>query len=218
MASPARVRVKICGVTNRADAEAAIDFGADALGFNLFPGSKRFLDLEKESVWIRELPPFVTKVAVMVNPTLAEAERILALPFVDALQLHGNEEAEFCAQIARIGRQFVKAVAVRDAASLENAARFSTSHLLLDAFSPTAFGGTGKQIDFDLAADFVASHRELRVILSGGLTPQNVAEAIRQVRPYAVDVASGVECENNPRRKDFEKMRAFIEAAHSVPA
>jgi len=212
-----RTRVKICGVTNRADAETAIEFGADALGFNFYPGSKRFIELEKEAAWIRKLPPFVTKVAVMVNPTFAEAERVLALPFIDALQLHGREEADFCAQVARLGRQFFKAIAVRDAASLENVERFCTPHILLDAFSPTAFGGTGKQIDLDLAAQFAAtSHDGMRVILSGGLTPENVAEAIRRVRPFAVDVASGVEIEGDPRKKDREKLHAFIQAAQTA--
>jgi phosphoribosylanthranilate isomerase len=207
-----RTRVKICGVTNRADAEAAIALGADALGFNAWLGSKRFIDLQKEAEWIRALPPFVTKVAVMVNPTLAEAEQVLALPFIDTVQLHGHEDAEFCASIARLGRQFLKAIAVRDAASLENVARFCTSQILLDAFSPTAFGGTGKKIDLDLAEQFTASHSHLRVILSGGLTPENVAEAVRRMRPYAVDVASGVEVNGDPRRKDHAKLRAFIEA------
>lgn len=206
------VRVKICGVTNRADAEAAIELGADALGFNLFPGSKRFVALPEAAGWATSLPPYVVRVAVMVNPTAAEALKAQAV--FHAIQLHGHESAEFCAEFARAsGRSFVKALAVKDAASLENAGNFSTANILLDAFSPTAFGGTGQRIDLGLAAQFTAAHPHLRVILSGGLTAENVAEAVRCVRPYAVDVASGVEAAGDPRKKDFAKMRAFIRAA-----
>jgi len=227
------VRVKICGVTNRADAEAAIDLGADALGFNAWPGSKRFIDLRDAAEWISALPPFVTKVAVTVNPTFDEALEMLALPFIDALQLHGHENEAFCARLAEAAqngesspislpsrfagvRQFFKALAVRDAASLENAARFHTPHILLDAFSPTEFGGTGKKIDLDLAAQFIAAHPQLHVILSGGLTPENVAEAIRRAQPRAVDVASGVEKIGDPRSKDARKMRDFIRAVRAL--
>lgn len=209
------VRVKICGITNQADAEAAIELGADALGFNLFPGSKRFLDLREAAGWIGALPPYVTRVAVMVNPTLAEAAD--AAERFDSVQLHGHEDAEFCAAFARLSaRSFVKALAVRDAASLEDAERFHTTHILLDAFSPGAFGGTGRRIDLDVAARFTAAHTHLRVILSGGLTPESVAEAVRRVRPHAVDVASGVEREGDARKKDFGKMREFIRAAREA--
>lgn len=209
------VRVKICGVTNRADAEAAIDLGADALGFNLFSGSKRFIAIRESAAWIGALPPYVTRVAVMVNPRLPEA--VEAQETFDTVQLHGHEDAQFCAELARASvRSFVKAIAARDAASLENAERFSTAHVLLDAFSPVAFGGTGQQIDLELAAHFTATHEHLRVILSGGLTPENVADAVRRVRPYAVDVASGVETDRNPRKKDFAKMREFIRAVREA--
>ena len=216
MKTEGRTRVKICGVTSRADAEAAIEAGADALGFNTWPGSKRFIDLRSEAEWISRLPPFVTKVAVMVNPVFPEVEQTVALPFIDAVQLHGHEDEQFCARVAQLGRQFIKAIAVRDSVSLEDAGRFHTSQLLLDAFSPGAFGGTGMKIDLDLATEFAATHRGFHVLLSGGLTPENVAEAIRRVCPYAVDVASGVEREGEPRRKDFAKMRAFISAARGV--
>ena len=210
-----RVRVKICGVTNRADAEAAIELGADALGFNLFAGSKRLINVSEARDWIRKLPPYVMRIAVMVNPALAEV--VEAQATFDSLQLHGHEEAQFCAELAKVtGRSFVKAVAVRDATSLENAERFGTPHILLDAFSPAAFGGTGQRIDLDLASRFTAEHRHLHVTLSGGLTPENVGDAVRRVRPYAVDVASGVEISSSSRKKDFEKMRAFISAVREA--
>ena len=205
---PARVKVKICGITNPADAEAAIDAGADALGFNGFAGSKRFIDLVEASGWMAALPPFVTRVAVLVNPAAAEVETLLALPGIDRVQFHGDESPEFCAAFARHG--FIKALAARDRGALELAAQYGTRDVLLDAFVPGAYGGTGRLIDLDLAAAFVRENPGLRVILSGGLTPENVAAAVRAVRPHAVDVASGVE--SHSCKKDPARMRDFIAA------
>ena len=209
---PARVRVKICGVTNREDALAAIALGADALGFNLYPGSKRFIEIDREAAWMRALPPFVTRVAVLVNVPLDEARRIAERPEIDTVQFHGDEDAAYCAEFARLGRPFVKALRLRDAASVEMADRFSTPHVLLDAHAGAAFGGTGTLIDLGLAAECVRRHPALRVILAGGLKPENVREAARAVQPYAVDVASGVEVEGDARRKSAERMARFFAA------
>ncbi|MEI8342355.1 MAG: phosphoribosylanthranilate isomerase [Verrucomicrobiota bacterium] len=206
-----RTRVKICGITNREDAEMAIALGADALGFNAWPGSKRFIDLKKEAGWIRDLPPLVTKVAVMVNPPVSEVEAVAAMPFIDLVQFHGCEDAVFCAYFAKAGIPFIKAIALRDASSLEDIGRFSTRNILLDAYSAGAFGGTGRLLDLELASAFFADHPELRVTLSGGLNPENVKNAIQRVKPYAVDVASGVEQE--PRRKERGLVAAFFQGA-----
>lgn len=211
MKSDPRTRVKICGITNLEDALAAIELGADALGFNTCVSSKRYIDLAKEAAWISTLPPFVAKIVVMVNPSVPEAEAVFKQPFVDAVQFHGAEDDTFCAHFAKAGLPFIKAIALRDATSLEDIARFHTPHILLDAYSAHAFGGTGQLIDLDLAARFSSSHSGFSVILSGGLNPENVADAIRRVRPYAVDVASGVERE--PRRKDRQLVGEFIRAA-----
>jgi phosphoribosylanthranilate isomerase len=212
-APAARVRVKICGVTNRADAEAAIALGADALGFNLFPSSKRFIELACEAEWIAALPPFVTRVAVLVNAPFEEARRVAEHPGIDCVQFHGDEDEAFCAEFARLGRPFIKALRLGDAAAIEQATRFSTGHVLLDAQAGAAYGGTGTLIDLGLAAECARRHPQLTLILAGGLKPANVAEAVRAARPYAVDVASGVECDDDPRRKDAERMRAFLTAA-----
>ena len=209
-----RTRVKICGITNRADAEMAVELGADALGFNAWAGSKRFIDLKKEADWIRCLPPFVTKVAVMVNPTVAEAEAVFALPYIDWVQFHGHEDASFCEHFFNAGFSFIKAVSLRDADSLEDMDRFYTRDILLDAYAPGAFGGTGQLIDLDLACAFAGRYPHLRLTLSGGLNPENVKEAVGRVRPYAVDVASGVELD--PRTKDRSRTAAFIQAAGAV--
>ena len=208
----ARVRVKICGVTNRADALAAIALGADALGFNLFPGSKRFLDLDREAAWMQALPPFVTRVAVLVNLPLGDARRIAERPEIDMVQFHGDEDAAYCAEFARMGRPFVKALRLREAAAVEMADRFSTPHVLLDAHAGAAFGGTGTLIDLALAEECVRRHPALRIILAGGLKPENVGAAVRAVRPYAVDVASGVEADGDARRKSAERMARFFAA------
>ncbi len=215
-APAARVRVKICGVTNEADALEAISAGADALGFNLFSGSKRRVDLDREAAWIQALPPFVTRVAVLVNVPLAEARRIAEHPAIDLVQFHGDEDEKFCAEFARFGRPFLKALRLRDATSIATADRFSTPHVLLDADAGGAFGGTGKLIDLTLAAECVRRHPALKIVLAGGLRPTNVAAAVRAVRPYAVDVASGVE--SAPGKKDRQKMVAFVEAVAAVRA
>lgn len=209
-----RVRIKICGITTPEDAEAAIEAGADALGFNGFKGSKRYIDLaaSANTSWMAQLPPFVMRVAVLVNPGAEEVGALLAQPGIDVVQFHGDETPAFCEPFCRHG--FIKAVAARDKAALQASRRFATRTLLLDAWVPGAYGGTGQLIDLPLAADFVAANPDARIILSGGLTPENVAGAIEAVRPWAVDVASGVEAA--PGRKDVAKMRAFVEAVRTV--
>jgi phosphoribosylanthranilate isomerase len=202
--------VKICGLTNAADAQAAVALGADALGFNLFPGSPRGVDLDREAAWIAALPPFVTRVAVLVNVPVGEARRVASHPAIDLVQFHGDEDEGYCAEFARFGYPFLKALRVRDAASLEGADRFSTPHILLDAHADNAYGGTGLRLDPLVAAEAVRRFPGLRIVLAGGLKPENVAEAVQTVRPYAVDVASGVE--SAPGRKDEGKMRAFVDA------
>jgi len=208
-----RLRVKICGLTHRADAEAAIALGADALGFNLFPGSKRHLDPAADSTWLRTLPPFVARVAVVVNLPLDEARAVAARPEFDVIQFHGDEDAAYCAEFARLGRPFIKALRLREAADLASADRFSTPHLLLDAHAGAAYGGTGRLIDLPLAAECVRRHPALHIILAGGLQPENVRAAVGVVRPFAVDVASGVEVPGDPRRKCPERLARFLAEA-----
>jgi phosphoribosylanthranilate isomerase len=208
---PSRVRVKICGFTSEEDALRAIDLGADALGFNFFSGSKRYLPIEEHLGWIGRLPPLVTKVAVLVNVPLEEALRIADLPAIDLVQFHGDEDASYCERFARSGREFIKAMRLGGLADLETADTFSTHNILLDAHVPGAFGGTGSRISLELAGELVRRYPQLRVFLAGGLNPDNVDAAKRAVRPYAVDVASGVERES--RRKCPELMEAFLRAA-----
>lgn len=207
---PGPLRVKICGVTNPDDAAMAADAGADAIGINLFPGSKRFVELAAVSEWVAALP--VTRVAVVVNATAADVARVTAAGCFDAIQFHGDETPEFCNAHAR---PWIRAVRVADASSLVHALAYDTPYVLLDAHATAAYGGTGLTVDPALAAGFVATHPERSVILAGGLRPGNVAAAARAVRLHGVDVASGVEMDGDARRKDPAKVRAFIAAARA---
>jgi phosphoribosylanthranilate isomerase len=209
-----RVRVKICGITNAADALAAIDLGADALGFNFFPGSKRYVDIQSNAEWIAQLPAEVCKVAVLVNPMPTEAIEFANLPFIDALQLHGNESPAFCKILAERGIHFAKALVVADQDSLVEVPNFFTNTILLDSISQGGFGGGGKVLPWAVGRRVVQSHPALKVILAGGLTPENVADAVKEVSPFAVDVASGVE--SSPGRKDWGRLEAFLAAVRRI--
>ena len=150
---------------------------------------------------------------MVVNAPLTEIERLLGEGIVDAVQLHGDEDEAFCLALRARGLPFIKAIRVRDERSLDAPERFGADHLLLDAYRPDAYGGTGHTLDWAVASRFVAGHRT--TMLSGGLHAGNVAEAIRQVRPFAVDVASGVEGRSGPRRKDPVALRDFFAAARA---
>ena len=209
-----RICVKICGITNEPDAHAAVEAGADALGFNLAPRSKRYIDIEAAARWIDKLPKEICKVAVMANPSLEDALRISHLPFIDALQLHGSELPEFCRQLAEAGIRFAKALPVADSESLFDVPEFYTDTVILDSASGGQFGGTGKPFPRGLARRFIKEHPSLNAILAGGLTAENVAEAIHEVRPHGVDVTTGVEI--SPGRKDHRQIKAFIQAARGA--
>jgi phosphoribosylanthranilate isomerase len=200
------IQIKICGLTNREDAQAAIEAGADALGFNLWPGSKRCVDPTEIIQWLPSLPDDVLKVAVVVNPTIEEVRRCHG--HFDVVQLHGQETPDFCIQAAQSGPIW-KALPL--SAELDPS-EYKKGDLLIDTAIPGSFGGTGIPIDFTAAADFVHRNPARPIWLAGGLTPENVADAVRTVRPFGVDVASGVEFSGNPRRKDPARIRAFIKA------
>ena len=182
------VRVKICGITRLQDLHAACDAGADALGFVFYEKSPRHVTVEAASALVRELPPFVQSVGLFVNAGPDFIEAILARVPLDLLQFHGDESPADC---ARYGRPYIKAVRVnQDTDLLKYAADFDAARgLLLDAFVPGVPGGTGERFDWRL----IPADLPKPVILSGGLVPDNVAEAVRRVRPWAVDVSSGVE-------------------------
>lgn len=203
------MRVKICGLTRREDALAAVAAGADALGFIFYEPSPRHLSLPAAAEIIRAVPPFVAKVGVFVDAEAAFIQRAVAECGLDTVQLHGAEPPEFCRQFAV---PVIKAFRIRDRDSLRALPAYDTVAWLLDSFVPGKPGGTGAQFNWDLAAE--AKKLGCPIILAGGLTPENVAAAVAKVRPYAVDVSSGVE--SAPGRKDEAKVRAFIAAAKAA--
>lgn len=197
------VRVKICGITRELDLYAACDAGADALGFVFYEKSPRNVSAMAAAALVRELPPFVQSVGLFVNADPAFIEAVLETVPLDLLQFHGDESPADC---ARYGRPYIKAVRVnRDTDLLKCATDFEDARgLLLDAYVPGVPGGTGERFDWSLIPEKMPK----AVILSGGLTPENVAEAVEQVRPWAVDVSSGVEMAKGI--KDAHKIAQFI--------
>ena len=208
------VKVKICGITNGDDAQVAVAAGADALGFVMYRKSPRWVEPSVARSIIASLPPFVLPVGVFVNEDAATVRTLMDECGFALAQLHGDETAAYCQQL---GRPVLKALRVKDRGSFLALAEFqgraSVRGFLLDAFSDHAYGGTGHRVDWTLAAE---AARSVPVLLAGGLTPSNVAEAVRLVRPYGVDVSSGVE--QSAGKKDHHKLKAFIETARLVPA
>ncbi|MBI1886925.1 MAG: phosphoribosylanthranilate isomerase [Nitrosomonadales bacterium] len=202
-------RVKICGITRAEDALAAAQAGADALGLVFHEKSPRHVTVGQAALVAAVLPPFVTLVGLFVNPSEDAVREVLRQVPLDVLQFHGEEEPEFC---ARFGRPWIKAIRMRhDVDLLQCAARYRLAQgLLLDAFVEGAHGGTGASLDWALIPQAVP----LPVILAGGLHSGNVAEAIRLVRPYAVDVSSGVEAAKGI--KDAAKVVAFINEVNNI--
>jgi phosphoribosylanthranilate isomerase len=195
-------RVKICGITSAADAAEAVAAGADALGFVFVPGTPRHLTPEAAEGIVAGLPPFVTPVGVFLDRPAAEVAAIAARCRLQAVQLHGQEPADYCRAMPL---PVIKALRVRDASSLEPLGWYPAQGFVLDAYVEGQPGGTGRLFPWELA---VGLGSRVPIILSGGLTPENVAGAVRRVRPYAVDVSSGVE--RSPGRKDPQKMKEFI--------
>jgi phosphoribosylanthranilate isomerase len=199
-------KVKICGIKNLADAQAAVEAGADALGFNFYKKSPRYVTLKTAAAISKQLPPFVMRVGVFVDAEADFVLRAISEVGLTMLQFHGDEPPEFCTQFGLVS---MKAFRIRDEKSLEELPKYQTDAYLLDAFSPEARGGTGEKFNWDMAME--AQKFGKPIFLAGGLTPENVAEAVKKVQPFGVDVSSGVE--SAPGKKDHAKVKAFIAAA-----
>ncbi len=203
------VKIKICGITNPEDAHTAVEAGADALGFVFHRESPRCVTAEAVRRIVAELSPFVLTVGVFVNEEVKRVRDLMDSCGLALAQLHGDESPSYC---EALGRPVLKAVRLRDRGSLlamaEYRGRATVRGFVLDAFSEAAYGGTGQVADWSLAAEVA---RAAQVLLAGGLTPDNVRHAIQQVRPYGVDVSSGVEV--HPGKKDHSKVLAFVQAA-----
>ena len=203
------VRVKICGVTSIEDAIAAVNAGADAVGFMFYERSPRRITTDMASVIKNALPPFVVRVGVFADAT-ENTIRTAMICGLSALQFHGNEPPEFLKRFSPITT--IKAFRIQNAGSLALLPAYNTSSWLLDSYTPAQLGGTGNTFNWEYARQ--ARDLGRPIILAGGLNPDNVADAVRKVRPYAVDVSSGVEFA--PGKKDPAKLAAFIQAAKSA--
>ncbi len=199
------VKVKICGITNLKDAFAAIDYGADALGFVFYEKSPRALKVNVARKIIGSLPPFVSTVGLFVNETVDGVRRIQKETGIDLVQLHGDESPE---TVSALGPGVIKVIRVQGMESFADLKSYAPRAFLLDAHHDTLFGGTGLAFDWDLT-QWVEG--DVPVIIAGGLTPENVAEAVAKTNPYGVDVSSGVEAE--PGLKDAAKLKNFIQRA-----
>ena len=202
-------RVKICGLTRPEDIDAAVSGGADAIGLVFYAPSPRAVSIAQARELAARVPAFVTVTGLFVNPEHKWVEQVLEAVPLDLLQFHGDEPAEFCASF---GRRWIKAVRVREAGQIEAAFQEyrNASGLLVDAWDPNRYGGTGQSFNWSL----IPAERPLPLILAGGLTFANVADAIEQVRPWAVDVSGGVE--SGKGRKDATKLTDFFNEVRRV--
>lgn len=201
-------RVKICGITHQEDAETAVEAGADALGFVFAPNTPRFVEPDQVAAIVAQLPPFVTTVGLFVSNDAAKIRAIIDRCRLDVIQIHADVSPEFC---HALGRRVIKAIRVKDESSLSILSDYNVNAFLLDAYVEGKMGGTGQVFDWDLA---LKAKTYGRITVAGGLNPDNVAQAVRRVKPYGVDVSSGVE--SRPGRKDPQKIRDFINAVRSA--
>ena len=202
------VKVKICGITNFDDAKAAIDMGADLLGFILYPPSPRYIEPEKAAEIICKLPGFIDTVGVFVNPSIEHIQSVIADGCLSWVQLHGDETPEFVESLQHFDVKTMKALRIKEADDIKKAETFFTDTILLDAYHPEQYGGTGQRFDWN-----ILGHINKRVFLSGGITPENAREAI-ELGVYGIDVSSGIESE--PGRKDHEKMQVLFDNIHDL--
>lgn len=202
-------RIKICGITRLEDAQVAVAAGTDALGLVFYPDSPRYLPTAAAAAIAARIPPFVTRVGLFVNADATAVRAVLDQVALDCLQFHGDEPAEFCAQFQR---PYLKAIRMRPEMDVMAAIqRYATAQgILLDTYNPQYYGGTGQSFDWSR----IPHNLPAALILAGGLTPDNVAAAVRQIRPYAVDVSGGVEASKGI--KDHAKLRAFIREVRAL--
>jgi phosphoribosylanthranilate isomerase len=208
-----RLSIKICGFKDPQQVQQVLDLGADAIGINLWPQSRRHLPLQQAIDSLADIAPHHHLVAVLVNPDADLLDATIRSGLFRSLQLHGDESPALVADLIQRGQHVIKALQVRDTASLDQIASFSCQDILLDAYNPGLYGGTGHTFPWELALKAAELYPDKRILLSGGLTPENVVLAIAQIHPAAVDVASGVE--SAPGVKDLAKVAQFIELARA---
>ncbi len=206
------VRIKVCGITNEKDALKAANLGAWALGFIFYKKSPRFISPYKVKKIIEQLPPFITPVGVFVNHNLGAMRDIIGHCGLRVVQLHGDEDHHFCHRLRRYKVKIIKAFRVESSFTPSVVEPFKADAYLFDTFSKDAYGGTGTNFDWTLLKDIKSAN--VPIILSGGLNSQNVIEPVNNLKPYAVDVNSGVE--EAPGKKDHGKMKDFIDIVNYI--
>ncbi len=197
------VKVKICGLTNYEDAAAAVDMGADLLGFNFYAKSPRFVPPEKATEIINKLPGFIDIAGVFVNSSPEQIQETIGQCQLDWVQLHGDEDPQFCRSLLSLNVRTMKAIRVKNQTDIEKADSFFTDAILLDAFDPEKYGGTGLTFNWN-----VIGHIGKRIFLAGGINPDNAAGAV-ELGVYGIDICSGIESE--PGKKDHKKMKKLFE-------
>ena len=202
------IKVKICGITNPEDAQAAFEMGADMLGFNFYPKSPRYIRPDDAIAIIRKLPTFLDSVGLFVNAPIEEIKAIAETGYVNWIQLHGDETPEFCRQVRFSNIRTIKAIRIKTENDIQKAKDYYSYAVLLDAFSSKRYGGTGKQFNWEWAKNLPK-----RIFLAGGITPENVADAIR-TGVYGIDICSGIE--SAPGKKDPEKMQRLFDTIRHV--
>jgi phosphoribosylanthranilate isomerase len=205
-------KIKICGITNVEDAVKAVKLGADLLGFNFHPQSARYISQKEAEKIIRKLPAYVDTVGLFVNADADEIRKISRDLMLNWVQLHGDESPGFCLSLDNITAQVIKAIRVKDARDIEYAKNFSTDALLLDAYHPELYGGTGQRFDWNLLPE-LTGHTFGRTFLAGGINPDNVIEAIGHGF-YGIDICSGIE--DSPGIKNHKKMELLFKKIRSV--
>jgi len=201
------LKVKICGITNLEDAEAAVEMGADILGFNFYARSPRYIEPARAAEIIRKLPAFVDTAGIFVNVPIRDIHQMTSTGMLNWIQLHGDETPETCKQFSGWNVRTIKAVRVKDAQSVQQALEYPTYALLFDAYNSSLYGGTGHTFDWSLIGNVPR-----RVFVAGGITPENAAQAL-ELGVYGLDVCSGIE--SAPGKKDHEKMRRLFDAVAS---
>ena len=211
--SPTHTSLKICGITRADDASRLAAMGVDALGINFWPKSKRYLSADDASIILPDLARKILRVGVFVNADPALPRQLIEDNIIDLAQFHGDEDPAYCAPFADAGLPFIKAIGVKNAASLERISDYRATAILLDTPAPGVYGGTGEKFDWTHAYDFIQKNPNTPVLLAGGITPANANDAISTVRPAALDVASGAEI--SPGIKDFVKVQALLNACRA---
>ena len=212
-----KIRVKFCGITSIEDRDSAIAAGADAIGMVFFKESPRFVTLEKAERIVKDMPPFVSAVGVFVNEELGYIEECVERLGLNAVQLHGDEDVKYCVKLKGMnlkGAKLIKGIRVKDRESLGAIENCPADAILLDVYKKGIYGGTGKGFDPSLAV--IAKEYGRNLIISGGLTPDNIYETVKEIKPYGVDVSSGIE--SRPGKKNSELMERFIEEVRRAEA